>query len=198
MSRRRLPPCFCAPRALPRGGAGMVASFPGRPARLRRCSRFGTFWRRAASVLRKLPPKPLRNKAEQAAADALLRPRAPLANCSSRFTSTMSTTADQSRLDVPSARRPRLRRGKAPGPGADPAEVAAEAPHPQRDKDGVEIDQGMFLAHVCRARGRRASLSCDAAAAAGDREARRRIRLERRARSRRSAARGAARPSIST
>ena len=27
-------------------------------------------------------------------------------------------------------------------------EVQAEAVHPQRDKDGVEIDQGLFLAHV--------------------------------------------------
>ena len=35
-------------------------------------------------------------------------------------------------------------------PGLVPTreEVDAEAAHPQRDKDGVEIDQGLFLAHV--------------------------------------------------
>src|ERR1700743_2648429 len=31
-----------------------------------------TYWRRATSLLRKLPLKPIRNKSEQAAADALL------------------------------------------------------------------------------------------------------------------------------
>ena len=50
------------------------------------------FWRRSASLLRRLPPKPRRTEAEQTAADALLSvTRAPLANRSSPLMSSRST-----------------------------------------------------------------------------------------------------------
>ncbi len=112
--------------------------------------RYGAFWRRSAALLRKLPSKPRRSEAEQTAAEALLS----LARASRELflaahveqvyellTERLSTFR---RLDDLAYAAAKL----VPGLVPTPEEVEAEAVHPQRDKDGVEIDQGLFLAHV--------------------------------------------------
>ena len=83
-------------------------------------------------------------------------------------------------------------------PSAD--ELAAENALEQKSKRGLEIDQGIFLAHVlARSDDRRAPLPRDAAAAAGSARAARRIPARRHDRSRhREPSSGAARPSIVT
>jgi len=112
--------------------------------------RHSDFWRRSAALLRRLPPKPRRNAAEQAAAEALLtaarRSREPF----------LAAHVDEV-YDLLTERRSKFRRlddlvydAAKLHPGLVPTreEVAAEAVHRQGDKDGVEIDQGLFLAHV--------------------------------------------------
>jgi thioesterase DpgC len=108
------------------------------------------FWRRSAALLRRLPSKPRRNGAEQAAAEALLSDArasresflaAHVEQIYDRLTERCSTFR---RIDEVVYAAAQL------VPGLVPAqkEVRAEAVHPQRDKDGVEINQGLFLAHV--------------------------------------------------
>ena len=68
-------------------------------------------------------------------------------------------------------------------PGLTPTrkQVAAESEMMQRDKDGVEVDQGIFFAHVLAHPGRRhASLPRDAAAESGSRSTRLREFISRR------------------
>ena len=113
-------------------------------------SRYGAFWRRSTTLLRALPPKPQRNEAEKAAAEALLS-----ATRASRE-SFLAVHVEQvyglltercsifRRLDDLVYAAANLVSGLVP----TREEVEAEAAHPQRDKDGVEIDQGLFLAHV--------------------------------------------------
>jgi (3,5-dihydroxyphenyl)acetyl-CoA 1,2-dioxygenase len=108
------------------------------------------FWRRSETLLRKLPPKPRRNEAEQAAAEALL------SNARASRESFLAVHVEQvydrltecgsifRRLDDLVYATAKL----VPGLVPTREEVEAEAVHPQRDKDGVEIDQGLFLAHV--------------------------------------------------
>ncbi|MGH6799361.1 MAG: enoyl-CoA hydratase/isomerase family protein [Roseiarcus sp.] len=108
------------------------------------------FWRRSAALLRTLPPKPRRNEAEQGAAEALLS----LARASRE--SFLATHVEQvygllterasifRRLDDLAYAASKLVPGLVPTRG----EVDSEATCLQRDKDGVEIDQGLFLAHV--------------------------------------------------
>jgi (3,5-dihydroxyphenyl)acetyl-CoA 1,2-dioxygenase len=111
---------------------------------------YGAFWRGSAALLRILPAKPRRNEAEQAAADALLS----LARASRE--SFLAAHVEQI-YGLLTERGSILRRlddlvyaAATLVPGLVPTreEVGAEAAHPQRDKDGVEIDQGLFLAHV--------------------------------------------------
>ncbi|HLX97485.1 MAG TPA: hypothetical protein VKR62_02220, partial [Roseiarcus sp.] len=110
----------------------------------------GAFWRRSAALLQALPPKPRRNEAEQGAAAALLS-----AGRAARE-SFLAAHVDEV-YDLLTERRSVFRRlddlvyqAATLVPGLVPTreEVEAEAAHPQRDKDGVEIDQGLFLAHV--------------------------------------------------
>jgi len=112
--------------------------------------RYGAFWRRSAALLRRLPPKPRRDEAEQAAAEALLTA------ARSSHESFLAAHVDEV-YDRLTERRSKFRRlddlvydAAKLHPGLVPSreEVAAEAAHPQRDKDGVEIDQGLFLAYV--------------------------------------------------
>jgi thioesterase DpgC len=109
-----------------------------------------TFWRRSTSLLRKLPLKPQRTRTEQAAADALLSDaRASresflaihIEPVYDRLTERGSTFRRIDDLVYAAANLV---------PGLVPAqrEVRAEAAHRQGDKDGVEIDQGLFLAHA--------------------------------------------------
>ena len=111
---------------------------------------YGAFWRRSAALLQRLPPKPRRTEAEQTAAEALLS-----ATRASRE-SFLAVHVEQvygllterrsifRRLDDLVYAAANLVSGLVP----TREEVEADAAHPQRDKDGLEIDQGLFLAHV--------------------------------------------------
>ena len=111
---------------------------------------YGAFWRRSAALLGALPPKPRRNEAEKAAAEALLS--ATRASRESFLAAHVEQVYDLltercsifRRLDDLVYAAATLVRGLVP----TREEVEAEAAHPQREKDGVEIDQGLFLAHV--------------------------------------------------
>jgi (3,5-dihydroxyphenyl)acetyl-CoA 1,2-dioxygenase len=113
-------------------------------------SRYSAFWRRSASLLHTLPPKPRRNKAEQVAADALSsvarasRESFLAAHVEQVYARLTEHGSIFRRLDDLSYAAANL----VPGLVPTREEVGAEAAHPQGDKDGVEIDQGLFLAHV--------------------------------------------------
>ena len=109
-----------------------------------------TFWRRATSLLRRLPLKPRRSEAEQAAADALMSDAR--ASRESFLATHVEPVYDRlteqgstfRRLDDLVYAAAKLVPGLVPAR----AEVDAEAAHRQGDKAGAEIDQGLFLAHV--------------------------------------------------
>jgi thioesterase DpgC len=111
---------------------------------------YGSFWSQSARLLRTLPLKTRRNEAERAAADALLSV--------SRATreSFLATHAEHVYGLLTQRRSIFLRLDDlvyaaaklVPGLVPTREQVDAEAAHPQRDKDGVEVDQGIFLAHV--------------------------------------------------
>jgi (3,5-dihydroxyphenyl)acetyl-CoA 1,2-dioxygenase len=108
------------------------------------------FWGRLGALLRRLPLKPQRSRAEQAAADALLS--AARASRESFLAAHVEQVYDRltergsifRRLDDLVYAAANL----VPGLVPTREEVEAEAVHPQRDKDGAEIDQGLFFAHV--------------------------------------------------
>jgi (3,5-dihydroxyphenyl)acetyl-CoA 1,2-dioxygenase len=112
--------------------------------------RFGAFWSQSTALLRTLPEKPRRNEAEQAAAEAMLaiarasREAFLAAHVDEIYRRLTEHGSIFRRLDDLAYDAAKL----APGLVPTRAEVDAEATHPQRDKDGVEIDQGLFLAHV--------------------------------------------------
>jgi thioesterase DpgC len=111
---------------------------------------YGAFWRQSAALLRRVPPKPRRNEVERAAADALLsdarasRESFLAAHVEQIYDLLTERASTFRRLDDLVYAAARLVPGLVPTRG----EVEAEAVHPQGDKDGVEIDQGLFLAHV--------------------------------------------------
>ena len=111
---------------------------------------YGAFWRRSAALLRKLPSKPRRSEAEQTAAEGLLslarasRESFLAAHVEQVYELLTERLSTFRRLDDLAYAAAKL----VPGLVPTPEEVEAEAVHPQRDKDGVEIDQGLFLAHV--------------------------------------------------
>jgi thioesterase DpgC len=111
---------------------------------------FTNYWRLSADLLARLPAKPRRNDAEQFAAE-LIKTKARHARV--RFMAAHgeglydNLTANRSRflrLDELLAAAAAAVDGLAPSPKA----VKAESGLPQRDKDGVEIDQGLFLSAV--------------------------------------------------
>jgi (3,5-dihydroxyphenyl)acetyl-CoA 1,2-dioxygenase len=111
---------------------------------------YGAFWGRSAALFEALPPKPRRSEAEQAAAEALLS--------DARASRESFLAAHVERIyDLLTEGGSIFRRlddlvyaaaNLAPGLVPTRQEVSTEAAHLQRDKDGVEIDQGLFLAHV--------------------------------------------------
>ncbi|HVY56298.1 MAG TPA: enoyl-CoA hydratase/isomerase family protein [Xanthobacteraceae bacterium] len=112
--------------------------------------RFAEFWGRCDDLLRRLPPKPRRNEAETAAAAVLLAAgrgqrerflRAHAATVYERLTGNRSHFVRVEHLVYEAA---------ASFPGLVPTRerLALERDCLQRDKDGLEIDQGIFLAHV--------------------------------------------------
>jgi len=102
-----------------------------------------------AEARRRLPARPRRSPAQQAAAEFLLAgDRAAREGFLSRHLAAVydQLTADRTRL----LRLPELAYGAASAyPGLTPtrAEVAREREVPQMHQDGLQIDQGIFLAH---------------------------------------------------
>jgi thioesterase DpgC len=111
---------------------------------------YDAFWRRSAALLRSLPPKLRRNEAERTAADALLsvarasRESFLAAHVEQVYERLTERASIFRRLDDLVYAAANL----VPGLVPTREEVDAEAARPQRHKDGVEIDQGLFLAHV--------------------------------------------------
>jgi thioesterase DpgC len=113
-------------------------------------TRYSGYWLESARLLARLPPKPRRAPPEQAAAD-LIQDAARAARV--RF---LRRHADAV-YDALTVRRSRfvrveelVTRAASVVPGLVPAaqEIAAEEGTPQRDKSGLEIDHGLFVAAV--------------------------------------------------
>ena len=116
------------------------------------CATFSEYWRRSAQLLGRLPPKPRRNASEHAAA-ALIQHRSREARA--RF---LRRHADAV-YEAATARRSRFVRVEelvlraadvVPGLLPTAQELAAEDGLIQRDRSGLEIDQGLFLSAVLR------------------------------------------------
>jgi thioesterase DpgC len=112
--------------------------------------RYERYWKICGDLVGRLPRKPARNETEAAAASSILR--------AARNEREHFLAAHRDALyDELTRQRSRFVRledlvfaAAAAVPGLTPtaAQVAAETALLQRDKDGVEIDQGIFLAHV--------------------------------------------------
>ncbi len=114
------------------------------------CRSFSEHWRAGDDLLRRLPQKPNRSGGEATAAESIL---SGAREQRERFLRVHAETL----YDALTGARSRFIRledlvyaAAAAVPGLVPskAQVAAEAKLLQRDKDGVEIDQGIFLARV--------------------------------------------------
>jgi len=112
-----------------------------------RCSQF---WSRSHELIRALPPKPARNGAEAAAADTIFAAaraqrehflRGHVESIYDRLTNDRTKFMRIDELVAAAAMA-------VPGLTPTAEQIAAESQRLQRDKDGVEIDQGIFLAHV--------------------------------------------------
>jgi thioesterase DpgC len=111
---------------------------------------FGEFWRLSAQCLAALPTKHKRNRAEREAGSALL--------AAARASRELFLGAHVGRIydDLTHECTRFLRLDELvyaaseaiPGLTPTRAQVSAEAAFRQGDKDGAEIDQGLFLAHV--------------------------------------------------
>jgi (3,5-dihydroxyphenyl)acetyl-CoA 1,2-dioxygenase len=111
---------------------------------------YAAFWARSHALRASLPPKPKRSAAEAAAADAVL---AAARTSREAFLKAHAATVYDELTDRREwfLRLDELVYSAAEAlPGLTPRreEVAAEASLRQADKDGVEIDQGIFLSHV--------------------------------------------------
>ncbi len=116
---------------------------------------YSQFWQRSDDLLRRLPPKPKRGEAEATAAATIL---AAAREHRERFLAAHGKAVyDQlTRKRSVFVRLEELAFEAAVAiPGLTPARdrVAAERTLLQRDKDGIEIDQGIFLAHVLASEG---------------------------------------------
>ncbi len=114
------------------------------------CNRHANFWALSKALIATLPSKRKRNAAEAAAAEAILL---SARESRERFLK-KHAVAVYERLTGSRARLLRLEElvyaAAEAFPGLTPsrADVAAEAKLKQGDKDGAEVDQGIFLAHV--------------------------------------------------
>jgi len=112
--------------------------------------RYSQFWARCDDLVRRLPEKPARSGVETAAAQAIFL---AARDHRERFLSAHADTV-YDRLTRNRRRFVRiddlLSEAAAAVPGLVPGakQIAAESSRLQRDKDGIEIDQGIFLAHV--------------------------------------------------
>src|SRR5258708_11612179 len=116
--------------------------------------RYARYWQLGADLLGRLPKKPARSLGEARAAQSIL---AAARQQREHFLAAHAETL----YDELTHQRSRFIRLEdlvfaaamtVPGLTPTAAQVAAEAEHLQGDKDGVEIDQGIFLAHVLASR----------------------------------------------
>jgi len=114
------------------------------------CARYSRYWEASAARLAKLPGKPARNAEETRTAESIKR-EARAAR--SRFLAAHADTV----YDGLTRNRTRFVRVEdlvyeaaalVPGLAPTRSQVASESAHAQRDKDGVEIDQGIFVSAV--------------------------------------------------
>jgi len=111
---------------------------------------YGRFWTQAATLRAKLPPKAKRSADEADAAQAILsaarasRARFMRAHASSVYDALTARRAEFVRIDE------LCRRASVELPGLVPAaaELEAESGLMLRDKEGLEIDQGLFFSHI--------------------------------------------------
>jgi len=114
------------------------------------CRRCSQFWAQSAALVRRMPPKPARNAAEAAAAAAIYalarahRERFLVAHCEALYDRLTSSCTQFVRIENLVA----AAAAAVPGLAPTREELAVESGRLQRDKDGLEIDQGLFLAHV--------------------------------------------------
>lgn len=113
-------------------------------------ARFGKYWSDCAAKLARLPAKPKRNAQEAAAAAATLaqarksRTRFMRAHARAVYDALTSRRSEFVRLDELCARAAK----KFPGLVPDAKALARESGIAQKDKDGLEIDEGIFLSQV--------------------------------------------------
>jgi thioesterase DpgC len=114
------------------------------------CARFSRYWESSAARLARLPAKPRRNGDEARSAEDIKREAraarsaflsAHAAEVYDRLTRNRTRFVRVEELVYDAA-------SLVPGLAPTRAEVAAEAALPQRDKEGVEIDQGIFVSAV--------------------------------------------------
>jgi thioesterase DpgC len=114
------------------------------------CARFSRYWESSTALLAQLPAKPGRSAEEQRAAERIMgearaaRSRFLAAHAEAvydRLTRNRSRFVRVEDLVVEAA-------SAVPGLVPTRAQVAAESARLQRDKDGVEIDQGIFVSAV--------------------------------------------------
>jgi thioesterase DpgC len=114
------------------------------------CRRYAAYWQLARELLGNLPARPARNEEQAKAAETIVeRTRAARLRFLERHTDSVYQTLTQNYSRF--LRVETLVQAAAdafPGlvPSAD--QIADDAGRLQRDKEGVEIDQGIFLSHV--------------------------------------------------
>jgi thioesterase DpgC len=112
-----------------------------------RCSRI---WAGSAAALAMLPAKPARSAAQQAkAAEILADARASRAGFMRRHALAVYDTLTKKRAEFVRIDELCARAAKAfPGLVPDAKTLARDSGIAQADKDGLEVDQGIFLSHV--------------------------------------------------
>ena len=147
---QRDPKRVFAEAGLPPKAAALVGKHPQFSGNYKRdVAAAGTYWRDIASLLSKLPKKPKRNQVQQIAADTILSAgRATREQFLSRHADAIyrkltKNHASFLRVDDLAYAAAKLI------PGLTPTKQQIEADDGlQGEKDGVAIDQGIFLAHV--------------------------------------------------
>ena len=127
-----------------------IAAIPGQQGFENERRGYSDFWQLCDALLQRLPAKPKRSQAEAAAAQAIL-------GAARAQRERFLAAHGQALYDELTRNRTRFVRledlvfeaaAAVPGLAPTAAQVAAEAELLQRDKDGFEIDQGIFLSHV--------------------------------------------------
>jgi len=114
------------------------------------CARYSRFWESSAALLARLPAKPARNAQQAEGAEHIKR---AARDSRSRFLSA-HVEAIYDRLTQNRSRFIRVEQlvydaaSLVPGLAPTRAQVAAESALLQRDKEGLEIDQGIFVSAV--------------------------------------------------